>query len=1138
MAQVESNLPSGRGSGNGNGNGSDAAPTLEALPAVAGWAAGIALVLYALQQSLRLPSGFGVEDWLGWSSRESLRTVTEAWCDERYSWPAAAAYLLIDQGLFVPLYAALALLLSMRLRRAMREGSTWAGWWTRALLGPGMVLLVTVLVVVDSMENFGGAGSLGLPRWIFGMALLGGAVLAVALALWAWPMAGRWRAQLPRWCWLGGLLCGLALALGLFWQRMAGCAPGLLGALDSPAPLAFAHGLKLALIGSVVAAGAIGWLVWWFGAEFDRDRQAQQRNDRAAFRGLAAAVVGRSRYVLAVLAVFAALTLVLDQCRDVLLGLVHVDTANPPQMVWRMVMLAVGALAAGLLAHSCWLWARLVGMVERPGLMLPKDTALRQAVGHFAQAWARTLAVLPLAMVCVLVATTLGDLVMATRHAADGGSAVVSACLLVAFALLMLVIAGCLVHVRRRLHLPTLAAYYNSEAEVHALLWYGSRHFEKSRAARQGATGLMARLMNRLTAALVLATRPWALPVVALLGMALVRACVTLAPQTMAATPATLLVLMLALTWWLGVLGAMSLFEQRDAFPWIVLPLGAAGVLSALGWSDNHALPWPLAAADGVVGAAAGAAGAAASLPIDTLRGDGRTAMLALVLAGLIAWWACMAEPKRWPWPRFSRWLVAVGGLCLAQGILVRLDRQVAPEQAQQQACKPAQRDKEGCPALQKGEPLDTALSQWLSERARLEAGPVFLVAAEGGGIRSAYWTAVVLAHMHALHPDFERRTLLLSGVSGGSMGHAAYLACVRLLRHQGQMPQGNAPTPSPGAHVANALAQCIDASFARLDALTPLLGGLLFEDVFSRVLPLARGDAFWRCTHPGCAHVNRAEAFEREWIAAFADGNHQPLAQGLQQPPRPGEPLLALNSTWVETGNRTVAFSVALAEDALPGAAQLMRCMGADMRLVSAAHTSARFPITNPLAGVRAHGRADDACASGGHLIDGGYFDNSAVPTLMDVQRAWMRLAEKWKDRGLKPTYLLIRNGQSTPACALARKEGPGADCIHPPPGRRTDPTTLDGPSDRGRLTLYADVLGPALGLLNVSGIGSRPRNSAAALRAAVGETGKTCADSSVWLMDQLDDGELVPLGWYLSSAARAALLEQARLRVPGTCG
>src|SRR5262249_7462795 len=55
-----------------------------------------------------------------------------------------------------------------------------------------------------------------------------------------------------------------------------------------------------------------------------------------------------------------------------------------------------------------------------------------------------------------------------------------------------------------------------------------------------------------------------------------------------------------------------------------------------------------------------------------------------------------------------------------------------------------------------------------------------YLGAAEGGGIRAAYWTALELASLHELDPEFDRSTFAISGISGGSVGATVYTVCAR----------------------------------------------------------------------------------------------------------------------------------------------------------------------------------------------------------------------------------------------------------------------------------------------------------------------------------------------------------------------
>ena len=75
---------------------------------------------------------------------------------------------------------------------------------------------------------------------------------------------------------------------------------------------------------------------------------------------------------------------------------------------------------------------------------------------------------------------------------------------------------------------------------------------------------------------------------------------------------------------------------------------------------------------------------------------------------------------------------------------------------------------------------MSAVFSSWVP-RAPGEPGkpiPVIVAAAEGGGIRAAYWTSMVLHHLADI-PDadvmFPRRLFAISSVSGGSFGAAVY---------------------------------------------------------------------------------------------------------------------------------------------------------------------------------------------------------------------------------------------------------------------------------------------------------------------------------------------------------------------------
>ena len=86
------------------------------------------------------------------------------------------------------------------------------------------------------------------------------------------------------------------------------------------------------------------------------------------------------------------------------------------------------------------------------------------------------------------------------------------------------------------------------------------------------------------------------------------------------------------------------------------------------------------------------------------------------------------------------------------------------------------------------------------------------IVVAEGGGMRSAYWTAMLLAGIQERYPGFYNRLFALSSVSGGSFGSNAFVA---LMKSRPTKPC----TP------------LVD-SVMRHDFLSPALGKLLFPEV------------------------------------------------------------------------------------------------------------------------------------------------------------------------------------------------------------------------------------------------------------------------------------------------------------------
>jgi predicted acylesterase/phospholipase RssA len=280
---------------------------------------------------------------------------------------------------------------------------------------------------------------------------------------------------------------------------------------------------------------------------------------------------------------------------------------------------------------------------------------------------------------------------------------------------------------------------------------------------------------------------------------------------------------------------------------------------------------------------------------------------------------------------------------------------------------------------------------RWLS--AKLEnwpkgsKQPVFIVATEGGGIRAAYWTGIVLAALQDLNPEFADHIYAISGVSGGSLGAAVFTALVK-EQHRGRI------VGSPVSH--SGPLQSYAHTILSADFLAPTAAYILYPDLFQRFLPFP---VPW---------FDRSRAIEGAWenswqkqskSTCLSDGFHSLWDDGGGR-----LPALFLNSTWVESGKRVIASNLKIDDETFSDAVDIFDTIKAEMRLSSAVHNSARFTYVSPA------GTIKTPKGVWGHLVDGGYFDNSGASTaveILDVMEA--ATPELWGK--ITPVVIMITN-------------------------------------------------------------------------------------------------------------------------------
>lgn len=358
---------------------------------------------------------------------------------------------------------------------------------------------------------------------------------------------------------------------------------------------------------------------------------------------------------------------------------------------------------------------------------------------------------------------------------------------------------------------------------------------------------------------------------------------------------------------------------------------------------------------------------------------------------------------------------------------------------------------------------------------------PVVIVAAEGGGIRAAYWTAAVLARMQDEQPAFARRLFAISGVSGGSLGAAVFAA---ILRDRDALA-------APGRCGARGLECCVRPVLAD-DHLSPILGMMLFPDLLQRFVPY------------GFAALDRSRGLEESWSRSFrrvteVDRLSQPFAELAPVVLHEGKPVAApsdlplpalyLNATVVETGKRVLAAPVDVAAekgtylDVVDG----IHAAGDTLSTSAVVHMSARFPYVSPVGLLPSRGEAAL------HVADGGYFEGSGAATAVEILRA---VADEAAARQVAwtPYVLLVTNDDE--GCVVPHR-------------------------------WLTEVLGPPRALL-----ATRGAHSAVAVR----ELERLVRDEfhGKLLVMNVPAAKLqVPLGWVLSTDARKALEAQVDLEV-----
>lgn len=269
---------------------------------------------------------------------------------------------------------------------------------------------------------------------------------------------------------------------------------------------------------------------------------------------------------------------------------------------------------------------------------------------------------------------------------------------------------------------------------------------------------------------------------------------------------------------------------------------------------------------------------------------------------------------------------------------------------------------------------IEQHFDEWYASRKPNEGDtlPIYLVAGQGGGVRSAYWTAQVLADISKDNPSFDDYTYAYSTVSGGSLGVTTYK---QLQREES----------------TNLLTDA-DLILSK-DFLAPVTSWLVVPDLLQKFLPFP------------IHQVDRARALEKSWETAATINGKKLLSDGFIETFGDDECVYLINSTRVENGFRTLLSNVQVGPEVFSLSEDFFAVTDTDVPISTAVGVSSRFPFITPPGLVY-----DKDGNKWGHLVDGGYIENMGATAMLELYDYLRKICER-KGYVVEFNLLFIKN-------------------------------------------------------------------------------------------------------------------------------
>jgi predicted acylesterase/phospholipase RssA len=411
-----------------------------------------------------------------------------------------------------------------------------------------------------------------------------------------------------------------------------------------------------------------------------------------------------------------------------------------------------------------------------------------------------------------------------------------------------------------------------------------------------------------------------------------------------------------------------------------------------------------------------------------------------------------------------------------------------------------------GSPAIGQGDLL-WAISKWQNDRVGKFRRPIVLVSAAGGGIRAAYFSAAVLGRIADKCPAIAQNILVVSGVSGGALGAAAYAYAVRDHGLSGTGDLCDFSIPGRGYYESR-----LDSMFRR-DFLTPVMLRAAFPESAQSILPFPINS------------FDRQLGLELALRTAFADEFHSGrFDQAFGQPEgQLALPIVMVGATEVVTGDQTIFTDL----DQELGTLDRTR----ELNSAAVVANSARFPLISPPGYLNAELRRDEkghALSTKLEFVDGGYFDNSGAYGLLSVvsQINYWRVHTRYEEKPIDPeTPILWIQISNSPSCVEEMEDNLYLSAM-------CDKRAYDYANPSYRLRELAAPLRAVIEARD-----AREEMTFDALSNLMNVKGDADRNRDAFIYVLQAPTEDIPLGWYLSEASANSLSWQISPKATRKC-